>query len=145
MADRRIGGGERIHAPQGLSGKPAEPGDRRIGVRGAAGGELVKRQAGLLSRGSKLLQLAQGLVKAAAEALKLNAATLEELGVVDEVVAEPFGGAQNDPVQAAAALKYALQKHLNDLRALDATALVNARYERYRHLGSFEEGGVVHN
>ncbi len=81
----------------------------------------------------------------AAEALKLNAATLEELGVVDEVVAEPFGGAQNDPVQAAAALKYALQKHLNDLRALDATALVNARYERYRHLGSFEEGGVVHN
>jgi acetyl-CoA carboxylase carboxyl transferase subunit alpha len=81
----------------------------------------------------------------AAEALKLNAATLESLGVVDEVLPEPFGGAQNDPAQAAAALKYALQKHLNDLRGLDAETLVSARYERYRHLGSYREAGVVHN
>ncbi len=81
----------------------------------------------------------------AAEALKLNAATLEGLGVVDEVISEPFGGAQNDPAQAAAALKYALQKHLNDLRALPADQLVETRYQRYRHLGAFEEGGVVHS
>ena len=80
----------------------------------------------------------------AAEALKLNAATLEGLGVVDEVLPEPFGGAQNDPAQAAAALKYALQKHLNDLRALDTETLLNARYDRYRKLGSYEEAGVVH-
>jgi acetyl-CoA carboxylase carboxyl transferase subunit alpha len=45
----------------------------------------------------------------------------------------------------AAALKYALQKHLNDLRGLDAETLVSARYERYRHLGSYREAGVVHN
>jgi len=81
----------------------------------------------------------------AAEALKLNAATLEDLGVVDEVIAEPFGGAQNDPAQAGAALKYALQKHLNDLRGLDAEKLVTTRYERYRHLGSFQESGTVHS
>ncbi len=81
----------------------------------------------------------------AAEALKLNAATLEGLGVVDEVLPEPFGGAQNDPAQAAAALKYALQKHLNDLRALDTETLLNARYDRYRKLGSYEEAGVVHS
>jgi acetyl-CoA carboxylase carboxyl transferase subunit alpha len=81
----------------------------------------------------------------AAEALKLNAATLESLGVVDEVLPEPFGGAQNDPAQAAAALKYALQKHLNDLRGLDAETLVSSRYERYRHLGSYREAGVVHS
>ena len=81
----------------------------------------------------------------AAEALKLNAATLEGLGVVDEVISEPLGGAQNDPAQAGAALKYALQKHLNDIRGLDAETLVNTRYARYRHLGSFEEAGVVHN
>jgi len=81
----------------------------------------------------------------AAEALKLNAATLESLGVVDEVLPEPFGGAQNDPAQAAAALKYALQKHLNDLRGLDTETLLNARYDRYRKLGSYEEAGVVHN
>jgi len=64
---------------------------------------------------------------------------------VDEVLPEPFGGAQNDPAQAAAALKYALQKHLNDLRGLDTETLLNARYDRYRKLGSYEEAGVVHN
>jgi acetyl-CoA carboxylase carboxyl transferase subunit alpha len=80
----------------------------------------------------------------AAEALKLNADVLEKLGVVDEVIAEPFGGAHNDPAQAAATLKYALQKHLNDLRALSPTKLLDARYERYRHLGVYQEDGVIH-
>lgn len=81
----------------------------------------------------------------AAEALKLNANTLQELGVVDEVVPEPLGGAHNDVKQSAAALKYALQKHLNDLRGLKPDKLLDTRYERYRHLGVFEENGVVHN
>jgi acetyl-CoA carboxylase carboxyl transferase subunit alpha len=79
----------------------------------------------------------------AAEALKVSADHLEKLGVVDEVVAEPSGGAHNDPAQAAAALKYSLHKHLNDLRALDTDKLVDARYDRYRHLGVYEEAGVV--
>ena len=79
----------------------------------------------------------------AAEALKVSADHLAKLGVVDEVIAEPTGGAHNDPGQAASALKYALQKHLNDLRALDTEQLVAARYERFRHLGVFEEAGVV--
>ncbi|MCR6656164.1 MAG: acetyl-CoA carboxylase carboxyltransferase subunit alpha [Opitutus sp.] len=80
----------------------------------------------------------------AAEALKLSAATLENLGVVDEVISEPLGGAHNDPEQAAAGLDAALQKHLGQLRELKPTALLDARYERYRHLGVFEEDGVVH-
>ncbi len=80
----------------------------------------------------------------AAAALQLNATTLASLGVVDEVLPEPFGGAQTDPTQAAAALKAALQKHLGELRALDAETLVNTRYERYRHLGSYLEAGVEH-
>jgi acetyl-CoA carboxylase carboxyl transferase subunit alpha len=79
----------------------------------------------------------------AAEALKVTADSLEKLGVVDEVVAEPSGGAHNDPAQAAAALKYSLHKHLNDLRALDPEKLLDTRYDRYRHLGVFEEAGVV--
>jgi acetyl-CoA carboxylase carboxyl transferase subunit alpha len=79
----------------------------------------------------------------AADALKLSADHLEKLGVVDEVVAEPTGGAHNDPAQAASALKYALHKHLNDLRALSLEKLLEARYERYRHLGVFEEDGTV--
>lgn len=79
----------------------------------------------------------------AAEALRLSAGHLEKLGVVDEVIQEPTGGAHNDPGQAAEALKYAIHKHLNDLRALDRDALVQARYERYRHMGVFEEAGMV--
>jgi len=81
----------------------------------------------------------------AAEALKLNADQLEKLGVVDEVIPEPYGGAHNDYEKAAATLSYALQKHLNDLRALKGDALLDARYERYRRLGIYEEDGVVHN
>jgi acetyl-CoA carboxylase carboxyl transferase subunit alpha len=80
----------------------------------------------------------------AAEALQLSAVTLEKLGVVDEVIAEPEGGAHNDPRQAAGALRYALQKHLNDLRAMRPNKLLDTRYERYRHLGVFEEDGVIH-
>jgi acetyl-CoA carboxylase carboxyl transferase subunit alpha len=79
----------------------------------------------------------------AAEALKLSAGDLARLGVVDEVIEEPLGGAHNDPGQATQALKYALQKHLNDLRSLPADQLVAMRYERYRHLGVYEEAGVV--
>ncbi len=79
----------------------------------------------------------------AAEALKVSADHLERLGVVDEVIPEPLGGAHNDPAQAAGALKYALQKHLNDIRGLNREKLVELRYERFRHLGVFEEAGTA--
>jgi acetyl-CoA carboxylase carboxyl transferase subunit alpha len=79
----------------------------------------------------------------AAEALKVSADHLATLGVVDEVIPEPLGGAHNDPEQAASALKYVLLKHLNDVRALDTEKLLENRYERFRHLGVFEEAGVV--
>jgi len=81
----------------------------------------------------------------AAEALKLNADTLEKLGIVDEIITEPFGGAHNNPEQASATLKYALQKHLNDLVSLSSERLRETRYERYRHLGVYEEAGTAHN
>lgn len=79
----------------------------------------------------------------AAEALKVSADHLEKLGVVDEVIPEPLGGAHNDPAQAASALKYVLQKHLNDVRALNVEQLLETRYQRFRHLGVYEEGGAV--
>jgi acetyl-CoA carboxylase carboxyl transferase subunit alpha len=79
----------------------------------------------------------------AAEALKVDADDLEKLGAVDEVIPEPLGGAHNDPAQAAATLKYSLHKHLNDLRALDLETLLETRYERYRHIGTYEESGII--
>ncbi len=75
----------------------------------------------------------------AATALKLDAGTLNTLGIVDEVIAEPYGGAHNDPAAAAANLKKAIQKHLSTLTPLATDALLDARYERYRHLGPYEE------
>ena len=79
----------------------------------------------------------------AAEAMKITAQHLEQFGIVDEVVAEPFGGAHNDPKQSAAALSYALKKHLNDLRSVKADKLVDLRYDRLRHLGVYEEAGQI--
>ena len=75
----------------------------------------------------------------AAEALKLNAANLKELAVVDEVIPEPFGGAHNDPAAAAASLKAALNRHLGELTQLDTEKLLDTRYERYRVLGEYRE------
>jgi acetyl-CoA carboxylase carboxyl transferase subunit alpha len=75
----------------------------------------------------------------AAEALKLNAANLKELAVVDEVIAEPFGGAHNDAAAAAASLKAALNRHLGELTQLDIEKLLDTRYERYRALGEYRE------
>jgi acetyl-CoA carboxylase carboxyl transferase subunit alpha len=79
----------------------------------------------------------------AAAALKVDADDLEKLGAVDQVIAEPLGGAHNDPAQAAASLKEALHKHLGALRALDPETLLEARYQRYRHIGTYEESGVI--
>jgi acetyl-CoA carboxylase carboxyl transferase subunit alpha len=79
----------------------------------------------------------------AAAALKVAASDLETLGAIDEVIPEPLGGAHNDPPQAAAALKYALQKHLNDLRAMEMDMLLDQRYDRYRHIGTYDEAGVI--
>jgi acetyl-CoA carboxylase carboxyl transferase subunit alpha len=75
----------------------------------------------------------------AAEALKLNAANLKQLGVVDEVIPEPLGGAHNDPEAAGTALKDAFRRHLDDLIGKSAELLLDERYERYRALGQFRE------
>jgi acetyl-CoA carboxylase carboxyl transferase subunit alpha len=78
----------------------------------------------------------------AAAALKLNAASLLELGVIDEMIPEPLGGAHYDPAKATAALKTALQKHLGDLVGLDLETLLDQRYDRYRELGQYREVGA---
>lgn len=79
----------------------------------------------------------------AAEALKLSADHLEHLGVADEIIPEPLGGAHNDPQAAGSALKYIVKKHLSDLSSLTREKLLEARYNRYRHLGVYEEAGTV--
>jgi acetyl-CoA carboxylase carboxyl transferase subunit alpha len=72
----------------------------------------------------------------AATQLKLTAADLERLGIVDEVVAEPLGGAHRNPERAAMSLKQAIVRALTDLEGVPTDALLSARYEKYRRIGA---------
>ncbi|MFG2000592.1 carboxyl transferase domain-containing protein [Spirillospora sp. NPDC048911] len=73
----------------------------------------------------------------AAEALRLRAADLAELGLVDEVVAEPPGSAACDPPAAADLLGEALERHLGQLLDLPATELVKRRRTRFRSMARY--------
>jgi acetyl-CoA carboxylase carboxyl transferase subunit alpha len=75
----------------------------------------------------------------AAERLRVTAPHLLELGIVDEVVAEPVGGAHQDHEQAATRVGDAIERHLTSLEALGPEALVDDRYRRFRGLGAFVE------
>ncbi len=74
----------------------------------------------------------------AAESLRVTADACRALGVVDEVVAEPTGGAHRHVHEAVAALHDPLARHLEELAAMDAVAIRNDRYDRYRKLGVLE-------
>lgn len=75
----------------------------------------------------------------AAEALRITAKDLQALGLVDEIIAEPVGGAHNDPVAAAAALKMHLLKHLTELKSLHAAERMKRRYAKFRAFGHFTQ------
>ncbi|MFW6192442.1 MAG: acetyl-CoA carboxylase carboxyltransferase subunit alpha [Gemmatimonadota bacterium] len=75
----------------------------------------------------------------AAEALKVTAADLRELGVVDEIVPEPPAGAHSRPREAAEAVGEALTRHLDELAGIDADELVERRREKYYAMGEWEE------
>jgi acetyl-CoA carboxylase carboxyl transferase subunit alpha len=83
-----------------------------------------------------------GAAERAAEALRLDAQHLGDSKIVEEIIAEPLGGAHNDPEQTIASVGTALRKHLGELQALPVEELLNRRYERYRHLGVYVEAGV---
>jgi len=71
----------------------------------------------------------------AAAALKLTAPDLLKAGIIDEIVAEPIGGAHTDPAAAAALVDEALQRALADVRAVGGEARLAARYDKFRNIG----------
>jgi acetyl-CoA carboxylase carboxyl transferase subunit alpha len=75
----------------------------------------------------------------AAEALKITAKHLLELGLVDEIVPEPLGGAHTDRDATAAALQAGLVKHLEQLLALSPEERLKQRYAKFRKFGHFHE------
>ncbi len=77
----------------------------------------------------------------AAENLRLTAKDLTELGIVDEVIPEPLGGAHLDPQRTATFMGDALEKHLKDLDALTVEERIQDRYEKFRKIGVFHDSG----
>ena len=75
----------------------------------------------------------------AAEALSLTAQDLLRLGVADEVIPEPPGGAHRDYAAAAANLHAALTRNLGDLRQPTRKALMENRYNKFRAMGQIIE------
>jgi len=73
---------------------------------------------------------------AAAEAMKITAPHLVELGLIDGIVPEPLGGAHGDWDAAAAILKEAILKALDQLAPLSPQELVDHRYEKFARMGS---------
>ncbi len=75
----------------------------------------------------------------AAEALKCTAKNLKELGVIDEIIKEPLGGAQRDHEAMAATLRKALLRNLAELKSVPVERLVEERYQKFRRMSRFME------
>jgi acetyl-CoA carboxylase carboxyl transferase subunit alpha len=73
----------------------------------------------------------------AAAALRLTAEDLAGFGLIDGIVPEPPGGAQENPDIAAENLRLCLRRYLGELAALDADRLVGQRYAKFRKMGNF--------
>jgi acetyl-CoA carboxylase carboxyl transferase subunit alpha len=89
--------------------------------------------AGILWRSAEKKDLA-------AEAMGVSAERIAKLGVVDEVIKEPLGGAHRDPQMMADAVKDALLRHLNDLQSTSLEELMKNREQRLRGYGVYSEG-----
>lgn len=75
----------------------------------------------------------------AAEALKITAKSLLELGVIDEIIPEPVGGAHTDPAKTAENVKEHLLKQIKKLASLSTSKLLAKRFEKYAAMGKFNK------
>jgi acetyl-CoA carboxylase carboxyl transferase subunit alpha len=75
----------------------------------------------------------------AAECLKMTAKDLLAMGIVDEIVPEPLGGAHRDPAGAAETLRGAIARHLDELLKLKPKTLLDRRFQKFRVMGVYNE------
>jgi acetyl-CoA carboxylase carboxyl transferase subunit alpha len=73
----------------------------------------------------------------AAQAMKITAADLGELGCIDDVIPEPPGGAHTDHARAAEMLDAVLRRHLGEVKRLSACELLDTRYKKFRTMAQF--------
>ncbi len=82
----------------------------------------------------------QERLEEAARALRLTSQDLFNLGLIDEIIPEPRGGAHKDAEQTALNIKERIIKHLGELKKLSPEEVVNKRYRKYRGIGKFKRG-----
>ncbi|MCS7264628.1 MAG: acetyl-CoA carboxylase carboxyltransferase subunit alpha [Armatimonadetes bacterium] len=82
------------------------------------------------------------LAPKAAEALRLTAQDALQLGVIDEIIPEPLGGAHRNPLETALTVKEALLRHLDELKRMSPQELRKHRYQKFRAMGVFIEGST---
>jgi len=75
----------------------------------------------------------------AAEAMKVTARDLEQLGVIDEIIPEPSGGAHRDPEAAARTVGEAIERHLGELERLSPAEIVGRRLDKFMSMGDYRE------
>ena len=75
----------------------------------------------------------------AAEAMRITASSLNDFGLVDEVLREPLGGAHRNPAEAAEIIRNALIKALDELDSIPADQLLENRHRRLASFGEFKE------
>ena len=75
----------------------------------------------------------------AAEALKLTPEDLKQHHLIDEIIPEPEGGAQNDPAAIAKCLASVLERQLRELQHASPNDLVSCRHKKFRAMGAFGE------
>jgi acetyl-CoA carboxylase carboxyl transferase subunit alpha len=83
------------------------------------------------------------LAPAAAAAMRMTAADQLALGVVDEVIEEPHGGAPADHAETARRVRDAVVVRLDQLSTMPIDVLLEARYQRYRALGAYSEEAIA--
>ncbi|CAC8527540.1 Acetyl-coenzyme A carboxyl transferase alpha chain [Staphylococcus aureus] len=79
------------------------------------------------------------LAKIAAETMKITAHDIKQLGIIDDVISEPLGGAHKDIEQQALAIKSAFVEQLDSLESLSRDEIANDRFEKFRNIGSYIE------
>ncbi|HDF8155594.1 TPA: acetyl-CoA carboxylase carboxyltransferase subunit alpha [Staphylococcus aureus] len=86
-----------------------------------------------------LLWKDSNLAKIAAETMKITAHDIKQLGIIDDVISEPLGGAHKDVEQQALAIKSAFVAKLDSLESLSRDEIANDRFEKFRNIGSYIE------
>jgi len=75
----------------------------------------------------------------AAESLKLTAKDLHEMGIIDDIIKEPLGGAHRAPLEMAQSIKSVIKRDLGELSDIDGKKLTEKRYDKFRKMGVFKE------